>query len=56
LSLTAPFTRPNGLLLLVKGARADEELAEAARALKKLGLRHERTTLTPTGRVVALRK
>lgn len=56
LPLTAPFARPGGLLLLVKGARAEEELAEAGRALKKLRLRHERTTLTPTGRVVALRK
>jgi 16S rRNA (guanine527-N7)-methyltransferase len=56
LPLTAPFARVGGLLLLVKGARADEELSEAARALKKLGLRHEGTTLTPTGRVVALRK
>ncbi len=56
LPLTAPFARAGGLLLLVKGARADEELSEAARALKKLGLRHEGTTLTPTGRIVALRK
>jgi 16S rRNA (guanine527-N7)-methyltransferase len=56
LPLTAPFARAGGLLLLVKGARADEELREAARALKKLGLRHEGTTLTPTGRIVALRK
>jgi 16S rRNA (guanine527-N7)-methyltransferase len=56
LPLTAPFARPGGLLLLVKGARADEELREAARALKKLGLSHEGTTLTPTGRIVALRK
>lgn len=56
LPLTAPFARAGGLLLLVKGARADEELGEAARTLKKLRLRHEGTTLTPTGRIVALRK
>lgn len=56
LPLTAPFAKLGGLLLLVKGARADEELEEAKRSLKKLGLRHERTALTPTGRIVVLQK
>ena len=56
LPITAPFARAGGILLLIKGARAPVELEEAARVMKKLGVRHERTTLTPTGRVVALRK
>jgi 16S rRNA (guanine527-N7)-methyltransferase len=54
--LTAPFARPGGLLLLVKGQRAGEELAEAARALRARRLVHERTVETPTGRIVVLRK
>lgn len=56
LPLTEPFAKLGGLLLLVKGARADEELEEAKRSLKKLRLRHERTVLTPTGRIVVLQK
>jgi len=56
LPLTAPFAKVGGLLLLVKGARADEELEEAKRSLEKLDLRHERTVLTPTGRIVVLQK
>jgi 16S rRNA (guanine527-N7)-methyltransferase len=56
LPLTAPFAKLGGLLLLVKGARADEELEEAKHNLKRLDLRHERTVLTPTGRIVVLQK
>jgi 16S rRNA (guanine527-N7)-methyltransferase len=51
---TAPFARRGGRLLYIKGARADEELAAAARTMAKLGVRHVRTTLTTTGRVVEL--
>ena len=51
LPLTAPFAKGGGLLLLVKGQRADEELAEAKTLIKKLGLRHEGTRTTPTGRI-----
>ncbi|MDB4942853.1 MAG: rRNA small subunit 7-methylguanosine (m7G) methyltransferase GidB [Labilithrix sp.] len=53
--LVLPFVRPGGRALLVKGQRADEELAEAARILKKLGAVHEATVPTPTGRIVVLR-
>jgi 16S rRNA (guanine527-N7)-methyltransferase len=56
LPLTAPLAKEGGTLLLVKGQRAEEELAEAARLLGKLGVTHERTVATPTGRIVVLRK
>ncbi len=54
--LTAPFAKPGGLVLLVKGQRADEELAEAKRALAEQRTTHEKTVATPTGRVVVLRR
>ncbi|MFO0723089.1 MAG: 16S rRNA (guanine(527)-N(7))-methyltransferase RsmG [Myxococcota bacterium] len=54
--LTAPFAKPGALLLLIKGQRADEELAEAARALRSAKIFHELTVPTPTGRIVLLRR
>lgn len=54
--ITLPFARAGGLALLIKGQRADEELAEARSVLKKLGAAHEKTVPTPTGRVVVLRR
>ncbi|MDI1435758.1 16S rRNA (guanine(527)-N(7))-methyltransferase RsmG [Polyangium sorediatum] len=54
--LTAPFAKPGGLVLLVKGQRADEELAEAKRVLVEQGTTHEKTVATPTGRIVVLRR
>src|SRR6185437_7601158 len=54
--LTAPFARAGGLVLLVKGQRADEELAEAARVIAAQGCAHEKTVATPTGRIVVLRR
>jgi 16S rRNA (guanine527-N7)-methyltransferase len=53
---TAPFAKPGGLVLLVKGQRADEELAEAARVLGKQRAAHEKTVATPTGKIVVLRR
>jgi 16S rRNA (guanine527-N7)-methyltransferase len=53
--LVAPFVRPGGKLLLVKGQRADEELGEAAKAIAVQRCVHEATVATPTGRVVVLR-
>ena len=38
---------------IIKGARADEELAEARRTIARFKLKHEGTTLTSTGRIVA---
>lgn len=56
LPLTAPFARPGGQVLLIKGQRADEELAEAETILRRVRVTHERTVVTPTGRVVVLRR
>jgi 16S rRNA (guanine527-N7)-methyltransferase len=54
--LTAPFAKVGGLVLLVKGQRADEELAEAARVMVREHCAHEKTVDTPTGRIVVLRR
>ncbi|MBI4818960.1 MAG: 16S rRNA (guanine(527)-N(7))-methyltransferase RsmG [Deltaproteobacteria bacterium] len=54
--LTAPFAKIGGIIALIKGRRADEELVEAASALKRFGLTHQSTTQTATGRIVELRK
>ncbi len=54
--LTLPFARPtSGVVLLIKGQKAEEELAEAAALMKKSGIVHEQTVATPTGRIVVLR-
>ncbi len=54
--LAAPLVRPGGLVLAVKGAKAETELAEAAKAFGLVGARHAATIPTPTGRVVVLEK
>jgi 16S rRNA (guanine527-N7)-methyltransferase len=54
--LVLPFARPGGLALLVKGQRAEEELAEAASVIARQHARHEQTIETPTGRIVKLRR
>lgn len=56
LELTAPLAREGGLIILVKGEKADEELAEASRAMGELRVRHAGTIQTPTSRVVVLEK
>ncbi len=52
---TAPFVRPGGRLLLIKGARADEELVAAQKQMGKLRCTHVITVPTPTGRVVVFK-
>ena len=52
--LVVPFARVGGRLLLIKGQRVDEELAEAKRVLAAHHVRHEATIATPTGRIVIL--
>ena len=54
--LVLPFARPGGLVLLIKGQRADEELAEATSVIEKQHATHEGTLATPTGRIVKLRR
>jgi len=54
--LTVPFAKVGGLILLVKGQRAEEELADAQEALHLLHASHAATVETPTGRIVVLEK
>jgi 16S rRNA (guanine527-N7)-methyltransferase len=54
--LTVPFAKLGGLVLLVKGRQANEELAEGAKAVELLGASHAGTVDTPTGRIVVLEK
>ena len=53
--LTIPFVKPGGRVMLIKGQRAEEELAEAAHIIARSRLSHEKTVPTPTGRIVVLR-
>jgi len=52
---TAPFAKPGGRLLFIKGQKADEELRAAKKALGRFRAKHLETKLTTTGRVVVLR-
>lgn len=54
--IVVPFLRAGGVVLLIKGARADEELAEAKKVLAQQKVVHEKTVVTPTGRIVVLRR
>ena len=45
--LTAPFVKVGGAVLAMKGAAAEEELREAAGAIKKLGLKLEKVLEFP---------
>ncbi len=56
LELCAPLCRVGGRIVLVKGQRAAEELAEAERALQVLAAEHAGTVDTPTGKLVVLNK
>jgi 16S rRNA (guanine527-N7)-methyltransferase len=52
---TAPFAKPGGRLLLIKGERGDAELADARALARRYRCSHVRTVRTPTGRVLELR-
>ncbi len=54
--LSVPLARVGGLIALIKGEKADEELGEAKGALHLLHAAHAGTVQTPTGRVVVLEK
>lgn len=47
LELTAPYVKVGGAVLAMKGTMAEEELAEAASAIKKLGLKLEKVQKFP---------
>lgn len=53
---TVPLVKVGGVALLIKGQRADEELAEAAGSVARSGAAHRTTVDTPSGRVVVLEK
>ncbi len=54
--LALPLVKPGGFAMLIKGQKAEEELAEAAAAIGILGGRHGSTIETPMGRIVVLEK
>jgi 16S rRNA (guanine527-N7)-methyltransferase len=54
--LTIPLVKLSAPVLLIKGAKADEELAAAKQALHALHAAHVATLDTPTGRIVILEK
>jgi 16S rRNA (guanine527-N7)-methyltransferase len=54
--LCGPLVRPHGIVIAVKGAKAEQELGETAKAMGLLGLRHVQTSETPTGRLVIMEK
>lgn len=54
--LTCPLVRPGGLSLFIKGAQAEDELAEAGPLLELLRAASAGVVPTPTGRVVVLEK
>lgn len=60
LELTAPYVKVGGAVLAMKGTAAQEELAESANAIRKLGLKLERLAEFPIDgtahTVIVLRK
>lgn len=56
LELTLPLVRPGGQALLTKGAKAEEEVAEARGALDRLRGEVAGVVPSPTGRIVVVDK
>lgn len=56
LELTVPLAKVGGLVVLTKGQKADEEVAEAKKALHMLHAAHAGTVETATGRIVVIEK
>jgi 16S rRNA (guanine527-N7)-methyltransferase len=56
LEYTVPLAREGGLILAIKGAKADEEVAEAKMALHALHAVVLEVTPTPTGRIISIKK
>lgn len=54
--LCVPFAKEGGLVVLVKGARAQEEMVEAKAALHMLHAAESAIVPTPTGQLVVLEK
>jgi 16S rRNA (guanine527-N7)-methyltransferase len=56
LELTLPLVRVGGLKLALKGEQAEQEVAEAKRALQLLGGTMQALRRTPTGTIVSIAK
>jgi 16S rRNA (guanine527-N7)-methyltransferase len=56
LEITVPFAKSEGIVLAVKGAKAEEEIADAKQALHALHARVVEVVPTPTGRIVVIEK
>lgn len=54
--LAGPLVKVGGVMLAIKGEKSDAELAEASEAMASVGLAHDQTIQTPTGRIVVLVK
>lgn len=54
--LTAGFVEVGGIVALIKGEKAEQELEEGVKACEMLGVSHAGTIPTPTGRIVVLDK
>lgn len=54
--LCVPLAKVGGRIVLVKGAKAEQELEAGRRALSVLGAEHVETLETPTGRLIVLEK
>jgi 16S rRNA (guanine527-N7)-methyltransferase len=53
---TVPLAHPDGLILVIKGAKAEAEIAEAKQALHKLHASVVEVRQTSTGRIIVLEK
>lgn len=56
LELCVPLLRVGGLAVLSKGQRAEQELADAAEASRRLRVEHAGTVATPTGTLLVFEK
>lgn len=56
LELLTGFVRLHGVVSVIKGAKADEEVIQSRDAMRELRLRHVETIGTPTGRLVVCQK
>lgn len=56
LELVIPFVRPGGRFLAIKGERADEELAQAGKAMRLLHVELTARQRVQTGTILQLRK
>lgn len=56
IELCGPLVKRAGVVIAVKGAKAEQELLESKKALALIGMAHVETIPTPTGRLVVMEK